>query len=187
MFGLPGFNIFRFPCCTADFARFGPSEPPRLNICYNSPGMCPSLTPWAPFWANWQCLDCLASTFSGFRVARRILPVLGPPGHRGSTLVTITQVFVLSSPLGLHSGLTGIVWVAWLPHFQVSLLYGGFCPFWAPQDTPGSTLVTIPQEFVLPSPSGLHSGLTGSVWVAWLPYFSVSVLHGAGFRLPVVL
>ena len=86
-------------------------------------------------------------------------------------MVTITQVFVLPSPPGLHSGLTGSVWVAWLPHFQVSVLHGGFCPFWAPQDTPGSTLVTITQVFVLPSPPGLHSGLTGSVWVAWLPYF----------------
>ena len=114
MFGLPGFHIFRFPCCTADFARFGPPGPPRLNLGYNLPSIGGFLTPWAPSWANWQCLGCLASTFSGFRVARRILPVLGPPG---STLVTITQVFVLLSPPELHSELTGIVWVAWLPHF----------------------------------------------------------------------
>ncbi len=98
----------------------------------------------------------------------------------GSTLVTIPQVFVLPSPPGLHSGLTGSVWVAWLPHFQVSVLHGGFCPFWAPQDTPGSTLVTITQVFVLPSPPGLYSGVTGCVWVAWLPHFQVSVLH-SGF------
>ena len=81
MFGLPGFHIFRFPCCTADFTRFGPPGPPRLNLGYNLPSIGGFLTPWAPSWANWQCLGCLASTFSGFRVARRILPVLGPPGH----------------------------------------------------------------------------------------------------------
>ena len=111
-------------------------------------------------------MGCLASTFSGFRVARQILPVLGPPGPPGSTLVTITQVFVLPSPPGLHSGLTGSVWVAWLPHFQVSVLHGGFCPFWALQDPPGSTLVTISQVFILFSLYGLYPRLTSSIWLA---------------------
>src|SRR3977135_2138671 len=111
VFGLPGFHIFRFPCCTADFTCFGPPRPPRLDTGHNLPRMTGFVAPWAPSWANWQCLGCLASTFSGFRVVRRILPVLGPPGHPGSTLVTITQVFVLPSPPGLYSGLTGSVWV----------------------------------------------------------------------------
>ena len=149
----------------------GPPGHPRLNLGYNLPSIGGFLTPWAPSWANWQCLDCLASTFSGFRVARQILPVLGPPGPPGSTLVTISRVLVASSLPGLHPGLTGSVWIAWLPHFQVSVLHGGFCPFWAPQGPPGSTLVTITQVFVLLSPPGLHSGLTGIVWVAWLPHF----------------
>ena len=147
-----------------------PPGPPRLNLGYNSPGICPFLTPWALFWANWWCLGCLASTFLGFRVARLILPVLASQDPPGSTLVTISRVLVVTSLPGLHPGLTGSVWIAWLPHFQVSVLHGGFCPFWAPQHTPGSTLVTITQVFVLPSPPGLYSGLTGSVWVAWLPH-----------------
>src|ERR1700704_4193482 len=104
-------------------------------------------------------------------------PFWAPQDTPGSTLATITQVFFLSSPPGLHSGLTGSVWVAWLPHFQVSVLHGGFCPFWAPQDTPGSTLVTIPQVFILSLPPELYPRLTGSVWVAWLPHFQVSMLH----------
>ena len=94
--------------------------------------------------ANWVCLINLGSTLLVFRVARWILSDLGPPAPPrtlqdppGSTLVTIPQVFVLSSPPGLYSGLTGSVWVAWLPHFLVSVLHGGFYPIWAPQDPPG--------------------------------------------------
>jgi hypothetical protein len=128
--------------------------------------------------ANWVCLVNLGSTLLVFRVARRILHVLGSLDPPGTTLVTIIQVFVLPSPPGLHSGLTGSDWVAWLPHFQVSVLHGRILPVLGPQDPPGSTLVTITQLFVLPSPPGLHSGLTGSVWVAWFPHFQVSVLHG---------
>src|SRR5712671_5042252 len=149
-----------------------------LNLGFNYTVICLSLTPWAPFWANWQCLGCLASTFSGFCVAGRILPVLGPQNPPGSTLVTISRVLVASSLPGLHSGLTGSVGVAWLPQFQVSVLHGGFCPFWAPQDPPGSTLVTIPHVFVLFSLPEIYPGLTDSIWVAWLPHFQVSVLHG---------
>jgi len=44
-FGLPGFHIFRFPCCTRICPFWGPPGHPRLNLGYNSPGIYPFLTP----------------------------------------------------------------------------------------------------------------------------------------------
>jgi hypothetical protein len=35
MFGVPSLEISKFPCCTADFAHFGPSGPPQaLPLLY---------------------------------------------------------------------------------------------------------------------------------------------------------
>src|SRR6266849_5597212 len=90
-----------------------------------------------------------------------------PPG---STLVTIPQVFVIPSPPGLHSGLPGSVWVAWLPHFQVSVLHGVFCPFWAPRTHQAQPWLQSPEYWWLPHSLG---SILGKLAVFGLPGFNI--------------
>src|SRR6266852_6295836 len=105
----------------------------------------------------------LAWKFSSFRVARRILPILDLRTTPDSTFATYCRVFGLDLPPGLNPLLTSCVWCTWLGNIQVSVLHGGFCPFWTPRTPPGSTFATHCQVFGPYLPPGLYPLLTSCV------------------------
>ena len=154
----------------------GPSGLPRLNLGYNSPVICPSLTPWAPFWANWQCLGCLASTFSGFRVARRILPVLGPPGHPRLNLgYNYTGIFPFLTPWAPF-------WAYWNCLGCLASTFLGFrvaqriLPVFGPPGPPRLNL-----DYNLPSIGGFLTPWAPS-WANW-QYLGCLAFTFSGFRV----